>query len=183
MLTSRNEFRLLHRQDNADERLAEVGHRWGLVSDERLSEVRESEARVAAELARLQAARIGGEPATKVMCRPGESYESVTAAVGPGDPALTAKEKQRVETLVRYASYIDRAKRHLEERSEYEARSIAHVDFSRVASLSAEGREALERARPATLGAAQRLRGVRDSDVAALLVHLRTGRDKAVVAG
>jgi tRNA uridine 5-carboxymethylaminomethyl modification enzyme len=182
MLTSRNEFRLLHRQDNADERLAELGHAWGLVSDERLAAVKASEARVAAELARLRAARVGGEVATKVMCRPGETYETVVAAVGLGDPALTSKEKARVEILVRYASYIERAKKHLDERAEYESRSIAHVDFSRVASLSTEGREALERARPATLGAAQRLRGVRDSDVAALLVHLRTGRDRAATA-
>jgi tRNA uridine 5-carboxymethylaminomethyl modification enzyme len=152
------------------------------VSDERLAAVKGSEARVAAELARLRAARVGGEVATKVMCRPGETYETVVAAVGLGDPALTSKEKARVEILVRYASYIERAKKHLDERAEYESRSIAHVDFSRVASLSTEGREALERARPATLGAAQRLRGVRDSDVAALLVHLRTGRDRAATA-
>ncbi len=183
MLTSRNEFRLLHRQDNADDRLAELGHAWGLVSAERLAEVRASEARVAAEVARLGAARIAGEPATKVLCRPGEDYASVVARVGPGDPELTEREKARVDTLVRYASYIERARKHLEERAEFEERSIAHVDFGRVASLSAEGREALERARPATLGAAQRLRGVRDSDVAALLVHLRSGHDRRAAAG
>ncbi len=182
MLTSRNEFRLLHRQDNADERLAELGHAWGLVSRERLETVQASGARVRAELARLETARVGGEPATKVLCRPGESYDSVTATTGPGDPGLTAREKAKVETLVRYSSYIARARRQLDERAEYEERAISHVDFARVASLSSEGRESLERARPATVGAAQRLRGVRDSDVAALLVHLRTGRDRVVGA-
>ncbi len=75
---------------------------------------------------------------------------------------------------MRYAPYIERAEKHLAERSDFEQRPLTEVDFRTVASLSSEGREALERARPATVGAAQRLRGVRDSDVSALLVHLRS---------
>ncbi len=176
MLTSRNEHRLLHRQDNADERLVHVGNAWGLVSSERLADVNASEQRVAAEVERLGRSRISGEPATKVLCRTGESYDSVVARVGAGAPELTVKEKAKVEILVRYASYIQRAEKHLAERADYEQRPLTQVDFGAVASLSREGREALEAARPATLGAAQRLSGVRDSDVAALLVHLRSRR-------
>jgi len=174
MLTARNEYRLLHRQDNADERLAGLGHAWGLVDEGRWSEVRASQACVEAEVARLGRARQGGELATTVLCRPGQDYESVIGRFGAPAAPLSEREARRVEVLVRYAAYIERSRRELESRSRFEAWPMTGVAFERVASLSAEGRAALERGRPATLGAAQRLRGVRDSDVAALLIHLKT---------
>lgn len=185
MLTSRNEYRLLHRQDNADERLADTGHAWGLVDDERLASHRQSEQRVAAEVARLNGARHRGEPISKVICRPGVTYANVVDMVGPGSSDLTTTEKSKVETLMRYASYIERTERQLAARSEQEGASLGGVDYSRVASLSHEGRDALQRAEPATVGAAQRLRGVRDSDIVALLVHLKgaAGRTPAPDAG
>src|SRR5690606_42045343 len=83
-----------------------------------------------------------------------------------------SRERFKVETLMRYASYIERARKQLDARSEHESKSLLGIDFRAVPSLSNEGAEALERARPANLGAASRLRGVRDSDVTALLVHL-----------
>ena len=178
MLTSRNEFRLLHRQDNADERLAELGHAWGLVSAERLAGIRTSEERVAAEVARLRASRVDGEPVSKVICRPDVGYADIVEKIGQGDPSLTSRERFKVETLMRYASYIERARKQLDARSEHESKSLLGIDFRAVPSLSNEGAEALERARPANLGAASRLRGVRDSDVTALLVHL-AGREHA----
>lgn len=183
MLTSRNEYRLLHRQDNASERLMPLGHAWGLVMDAELSRMRASEARVRAEVARLETSRHGGDPASKILCRPGVTYADVVSLVGPGDAALDAVETHKVETLVRYAAYIERARKQLDGRAEYERMSLAGVAFDRVASLSTEGREALVRAAPATVGAAQRLRGVRDSDVAALLVHLKSRRPSGRRAG
>jgi tRNA uridine 5-carboxymethylaminomethyl modification enzyme len=174
MLTARNEYRLLHRQDNADDRLAGVGHAWGLVDDERWGRVQESRARVEAEVARLGLLRDGGELAATVLCRPGESYDTVAARFGAATAPLSAAEAGRVEVLVRYAAYIERSQRELAARVRFEAWSIADVEYERVASLSSEGRAALERGRPATLGAAQRLRGVRDSDVAALLIHVKS---------
>jgi len=177
MLTSRNEYRLLHRQDNAEDRLSELGHAWGMVDDERWARVRWSRARVEAEVARLGRARDGGDLAVTVLCRPGESYASVVARFGPPDEPLSEAEAGRVEVLVRYAAYIERSQRELAGRARFESWSMADVAYDRVASLSAEGRVALERGRPATLGAAQRLRGVRDSDVAALLVHLKSRGD------
>jgi tRNA uridine 5-carboxymethylaminomethyl modification enzyme len=177
MLTSRNEYRLLHRQDNAESRLAAVGHAWGLVDDARLARVAASTARVEAEVARLGRARSGSDLAATVLCRPGEDYASVVARFGPASEPLAPSEAERVEVLVRYAGYIERSRKELDARSRYEAWSLSGVSFERVPSLSAEGRGALERARPGTLGAAQRLRGVRDSDVTALLVHLKARAD------
>jgi tRNA uridine 5-carboxymethylaminomethyl modification enzyme len=173
MLTSRNEYRLLHRQDNAEARLVELGHAWGLVGDQRLASVRGSEERVAAEVERLRRTRIDGDGAATVLCRPGSDYASVVARIG--DVGLSAGERRRVEIEIRYAAYIERSRDELRRRSEHEALDLRGVDFGRVASLSAEGRQALERLRPATLGAASRLRGVRDSDLVAVLVHLKAG--------
>jgi len=172
MLTSRNEYRLLHRQDNAAERLLPVGRAWGLQDEGALVKLRESEARVAAEVARLNAVRIDGALASKVLCRPGMDYAGLTAKIGV-NPHLSPDEAKKVEILTKYAAYIERSQRELEARRSYEELSLKGVDFSRVSSLSKEGAEVLLRHRPATLGAAQRLRGVRDSDVTALLVHVK----------
>ena len=174
MLTSRNEYRLLHRQDNANERLSTTGHAWGLVPEEVLAERQLSEDRVLAEVTRLRDARFEGEPISKIICRPGIGYPEVVDLVGPGAADLTRAEKIKVATVMQYASYIERAQRQLASRAQQDSASLTDVDFARVASLSHEGRDALIAAVPATVGAAQRLRGVRDSDVAALLVHLKS---------
>jgi len=184
MLTSRNEYRLLHRQDNAEARLAHFGHAWGLLSDERMGRIRDSSARVEAEATRLQRLRLGGELASTVLCRPGQDYRSVAARFGGPAAPLSDAEAQRVEVLIRYAAYIERSQRELAARSRFETWPLTGVAFGRIPSLSSEGRSALERVRPMTLGAAQRLRGVRDSDVTALLVYLKgAGAGDAKVAG
>lgn len=173
MLTSRNEYRLLHRQDNAEERLMRLGHEWGLVDDGRLSALESSEERVRREIERLENTRFEGDTASKMLRRPSGDYASVVQAVGRPDEELSPAEIRRVEISIHYEAYIERSRKHLEARSEYEAVSLRELNFQSVSSLSHEGREMLERAKPATLGAAQRLRGVRDSDVTALLVHMK----------
>ncbi len=173
MLTSRNEYRLIHRQDNADDRLLAVGHAWGLRSDEDLAAGERSQARVAAEVTRLGRVQIDGAPASKVLCRPGMSYADLEPRLPPAE-TLSVHEKQKVEILVKYAAYIDRSRKELEARKGYEAIGLSGVAYDGVPSLSHEGKQALLTAQPATLGAAQRVRGVRDSDVTALLVYCKT---------
>jgi tRNA uridine 5-carboxymethylaminomethyl modification enzyme len=177
MLTSRNEYRLLHRQDTSLERLRPAGHEWGLVSDAELAQMRDSEERVNAEVRRITAGRHGGESTAKVLCRPGTRHADVEALIGPAPVGLTPLEIHKVETLIRYEAYIERSERHLAGRSEFEHLSLEGTDYRQVASLSNEGVEALLLAQPATLGAAGRLSSIRDGDVTALLVHLK-GRQR-----
>ena len=180
MLTSRNEYRLLHRQDNAAERLSPVGHAWGLVDNATLAQVQASQQQVAQEVARLEQTRHSGILAAKLLRRPDASYSDVTALIGAADVSLNPDEQKQVEILVKYESYIQRSRKELEARKGYEQLSLNAVDFSAVSSLSNEGREMLVKIRPPTLGAAQRLRGVRDSDVTALVVHLKSTKSANV---
>lgn len=173
MLTSRNEHRLLHRQDNALSRLVGTGVEWGLVAAETARTVRESDAAIEAERERLSRSHLDGMPLTAVMCRPDYDYARAVQEAGLEPAGLAPEQVAQLEILVRYDSYIRRSQRELEKRVEYEHLSLDGVDYGRVPSLSGEGRERLEAALPDSLGAASRLRGIRDSDVTALLVHLR----------
>lgn len=176
MLTSRNEYRLLHRQDNAMSRLLPIGYEWGLRDTTDLAELRNSEQRIGEEIARFQNTRIDGVTADRVICRPGETYATVVEYIGPAAGALNRSEKEQVEIALRYRAYIERSEKHLASRSKYENMALDGIDYESVASLSSEGREILEKIQPATIGAAQRLRGIRDSDLTALLVHVKTGK-------
>lgn len=174
MLTSRNEFRLLHRQDNAAIRLSPIGHTWGLVSNDDVASVKASQARVENEVKRISSTRFQGDLASKIMCRPNITYVDTVAMIGPSVEPLTLVEMENVEIAVKYSSYIERNTRDLGHRKDYEDLSLSRVKFSVVPSLSNEGKQMLEKSRPSTLGAAQRLRGVRDSDIAALLVYMKS---------
>jgi tRNA uridine 5-carboxymethylaminomethyl modification enzyme len=173
MLTSRNEYRLLHRQDNALSRLSPIGHAWGLVSDAEMAEVKASQEQVENEVKRLSITRFQGDLASKIICRPNMTYQTITAMIGESPIALSSIEQQRVEIALKYDAYISRNMRELDNRKDYEELSLARVNFSSIPSLSTEGKQMLEKSRPATLGAAQRLRGVRDSDITALLIYLK----------
>ena len=173
MLTSRNEYRLLHRQDNALERLAAKGYEWGLVSEEAVQKVQKSQAKVEKEITRFSTLRFQGKLASKILSQPKQAYEDVVKLIGESSEILTNEEKRKVEILIKYDSYIQRSKKDLAARKELEHLSIAKVDFHKVESLSKEGLDAILKYKPNTLGAVQRLRGVRDSDVTALLVYTK----------
>ena len=181
MLTSRNEHRLLHRQDNAMSRLVSTGVEWGLVAPEVEAQVTASDARVTSEIERLRKTRLDGTPLTTVLCRPGYDYARAVAEAGAETAGLTAAEIASVEIQIRYDSYIQRSQRELDKRADFEHLSLADVDYSVVPSLSGEGLERLKAALPGSLGAASRVRGVRDSDVTALLVHLTQHRSGAAL--
>ena len=179
MLTSRNENRLLHRQDNARSRLVAKGVEWGTGDAALEAEVRASDARIQAEFERLRRSYLQGNNLHSVLCRPEYDYARTVSEAGLESADLDASEVERLENLVRYDAYIKRSQREFERRAEFEGLSLAGVDYSAVPSLSGEGLERLRAAQPSNLGAASRLRGVRDSDVAALLVHLRQHRGQA----
>ncbi len=174
ILTSRNEYRLLHRQDNAEERLSELAYQWGTIDEARYRLVKESLDKVKAEVERFDNSRYKGELASKILRRPEEKYQSVVSYIGESEIILTELEKEKVEILIKYKAYIERNQRDLESRKRYENMKLTGIDYKKVNSMSNEGREMLEHILPDTLGAAQRLRGVRDSDITALLVHLKS---------
>ncbi|MBB6098976.1 tRNA uridine 5-carboxymethylaminomethyl modification enzyme [Deinobacterium chartae] len=173
MMTSRVEHRLLVRQDNADERLSSFAHELGLIDEARLHEVQAKYARIerAAEVLRTQ--RHQGITGEQWLKRP-EIHVDDLSPLGIELPQdLSWTERESLEIRVKYAGYIDRSRAQLEVERKHGEKSLEGVDYGRVASLSNEAREKLERLRPSTVGQAARIPGIRNSDVNALLIHLK----------
>lgn len=191
MMTSRTEYRLIQRQDNADERLAPIGHRIGLVSDEQYQAVLDKYEAVRREIHRLEHAGAApsqelsdllvarGEPQPKhasklsdLLRRPRISYEDL-APFDPARPELSAAITEQVEIQVKYQGYIDRQTRQVEEARRMEAHALpADLDYDSLNGLRLEAREKLKEIRPLNLGQASRISGVSPADVAALMVFL-----------
>ncbi len=173
MMTSRTEYRLRCRQDNADQRLTAIGHRIGLVSGERLAAVEAKYAAVDGEIARLErTGSSGGERLAQLLRRPEVRYADL-AALDPDRPELEPEVVRQVEIQVKYAGYIARQERQIAELRRLEARGLPDdVDYDHIDGLRLEARQKLKAVQPANLGQAGRISGVSPADLTALMFYL-----------
>ena len=172
MMTSRTEYRLLHRQDNADRRLCPIGHAIGLVSDERMAAVEAKYAAVDREIKRLTHTGTAEGRLVDLLRRPENTYHSL-AAVDPNRPELSTEVTEAVEISVKYQGYIDRQLRQVAEQRKMEDRPLpADLDYLSMEGLRLEARQKLDQIRPLNLGQASRISGVSPADIAVLMVML-----------
>ncbi len=191
MMTSRSEYRLLLRQDNADQRLCPIGHRIGLVSDARMQAVEEKYRSVQREIDRLTHTGVPGTPALNdllaargtspvtdgcrlidLLRRPQLTYNDL-APFDPAPQSLPRDVREQVEISVKYEGYIRRQLSQVEEFEKLEQHRLPpDMDYNDIQGLRLEAREKLSAVRPLNLGQASRISGVSPADIAALMIHL-----------
>jgi len=195
IMTSRSEYRLLHRQDNADQRLTHIGAKVGLVPTERLAQVEEKYAAVAREIRRLEstgvatsaelnemlAARESAPVANSarladLLRRPQVTYADI-APFDPGRPVLSPAITQEVEIQVKYAGYLARQEKQVQDFKKEEERLLpGDINYDAIAGLRLEARQKLAEIRPVSIGQAGRISGVSPADVAVLLIYLEQNK-------
>ena len=191
IMTSRSEYRLLHRQDNADQRLCHIGAAIGLVPPQRLAQVEEKYAQVHREVRRLESTGIAANDALNAMLeekdtapvansarladllrRPQISYADI-APFDPDRPALPTSVTEEVEIQIKYAGYLARQEKQVEEFKREESRLLPPaLDYQAIAGLRLEARDKLSAIRPVSIGQASRISGVSPADIAVLLIYL-----------
>ena len=185
MFTSRAEFRLLLRSDNADRRLMATGHRLGLISDEAFRKVERKKARVAAALGALERERYEGKQLLRLLRQPERRFAEVVALCPDFEPRdLSADEAEAVEIEAKYAAYIERQRAQVERVRRMEERRIpVNFDYGGVKGVRTEAREKLGLVRPRSLGQASRISGVTPADLNVLLVSLESRRGESPNGG
>lgn len=190
IMTSRAEYRLVLRQDNADTRLTELGRSIGLVSDERYARFTASKKAVEDEMERLKATTLVPSQTAplldslnstlpenrmslaELLKRPEVTYENL-AIIDPDRPQLTSHEKAKVEVEIKYAGYIDKQLAQIERFKKLETKSLPEgLDYLNMEGLRIEARQKLDKMRPVNIGQASRISGVSPADINVLLVHL-----------
>jgi tRNA uridine 5-carboxymethylaminomethyl modification enzyme len=191
MLTSRSEYRLILRSDNADQRLTPLGREIGLIDDRRWELFTRKLTHIAAEKERLHTHRIkehdalGKEIASftqqairgsityaELLRKPGVHYSDLDR-FGLGDPELDRSEREGAEIDIKYAGYIQRQQVQIDQLAKQEHRKLpANLDYHSIPTLSKESREKLAKVQPLTIGQASRIGGVNPADINALLVYL-----------
>jgi tRNA uridine 5-carboxymethylaminomethyl modification enzyme len=194
MMTSRAEYRLILRQDNADSRLTEKGRALGLVDDARYEKFKITQKQTAEELERLEKTTVppsgingllvslGSSPVenrvslSELLKRPEIGYGDLAPA-DPERPALPAHVRTKVEVAVKYAGYIDKQTAQIEKFKRLENYRIPEgLDFQAISGLRLEARQKLSDIRPLSLGQASRISGVSPADINVLLVYLEKSR-------
>ena len=191
IMTSRSEYRLLHRQDNADQRLTAIGAAVGLVPPERLRQVEEKYEAVRRELNRLESCGIAANDELNEMLasrdsapvansarladllrRPNVTYEDI-APFDPGRPELPAAVTEEVQIQLKYAGYLARQEKQVEQFRKEESRLLPpDLDYEAISGLRLEARQKLSEIRPLSIGQAGRISGVSPADIAVLLIYM-----------
>ena len=172
MFTSRAEYRLLLRHDNADLRLSHFGHELGLLRAGEYNQVKTKKLEIERELDRLNRTRIGQQTLAQLLKRPEVTYESL-----PGlNTTLPDEVSRQVEIAVKYEGYILRQSKEAERMKGLETKTLPRgLDFDTIPNLRLEARQKLDQIRPVTLGQAARISGVSPADISALAVWLKRG--------
>ena len=171
MFTSRAEYRLMLREDNADLRLTEIGRELGVVDDARWEAFSRKREAIERETARLKATRVGEHTLHDLLRRPEMSYDSLPLKQAP---VLDSEVTEQVEIQAKYEGYINRQRDEVSRREAQEAAPLPQtLDYGEVRGLSNEVRQKLAQHRPETIGQAARISGVTPAAISLLLVHLR----------